>query len=109
MKPPCTVRKFASVSSMVVVILASYTVRMLEFFCYNACQGVSTMPSKKAHAELKVGDKVFIPGEDLRGVVSDVHPHEAVVKLESGEHRKFALESVHRDPTLNEISDFVDH
>lgn len=67
------------------------------------------MPSKKAHAELKIGDKVSIPGEDLRGTVSAVHPHEVTVKLESGDHRKFALESIHRDPTLDEVSDFVDH
>lgn len=67
------------------------------------------MPSKKARAELKLGDKVTIPGEDLRGVVSAVHPHEVIVKLESGEHRRFALESIHRDATLDEISDFVDH
>ena len=67
------------------------------------------MPSKKAHAELKVGDKVTIPGEDVRGIVSAVHPHEAIVKLESGEHRRFALESIHRDATLDEVSDFVDH
>lgn len=67
------------------------------------------MPSKKAHAELKAGDKVSIPGEGLQGVVSEVHPHEATVKLESGEHRKFSLESLHREPTLDEISNFVDH
>lgn len=67
------------------------------------------MPSKKAHAELKVGDKVSIPGEDLSGTVSAVHPHEAVVKLESGEHRRFALESLHREATLDEVSNFVDH
>jgi hypothetical protein len=67
------------------------------------------MPSKKAHAELKIGDKVSIPGENLRGVVSAVHPHEAIVKLESGEHRRFSLESIHRDATLDELSDFVDH
>jgi preprotein translocase subunit YajC len=67
------------------------------------------MPSKKAHAELKLGDRVTIPGEGLRGVVTAVHPHEAIVKLESGEHRKFALESLHREATLGEISDFVDH
>ena len=67
------------------------------------------MPSKKAHAELKPGDKVSIPGEDLHGVVTAVHPHEAVVKLESGEHRRFALESLHREPTLDEVSNFVDH
>ena len=67
------------------------------------------MPSKKAHAELKVGDKVAIPGEGVRGTVTQVHPHQATVKLESGEHRTFALESLHRDPTLGEISDYVDH
>lgn len=67
------------------------------------------MPSKKAHALLKPGDSVTIPGEDLRGTVASVHPHEVVVKLESGEHRKFALESVHREPTFDETSDFVDH
>ena len=67
------------------------------------------MPSKKAHAELKVGDNVAIPGEGLRGVVSAVHPHEVIVKLESGEHRRFALESIHREATFDEISNFVDH
>jgi preprotein translocase subunit YajC len=67
------------------------------------------MPSKKAHSELKLGDRVSIPGEGLHGVVTAVHPHEAIVKLESGEHRKFALESLHREATLGEISDFVDH
>ncbi|HTU81273.1 MAG TPA: hypothetical protein VMF61_04035 [Candidatus Acidoferrales bacterium] len=67
------------------------------------------MPSKKAHAELKLGDKVSIPGEGLKGVVTAVHPHEAIVKLESGEHRRFALESIHRDATFDELSDFVDH
>ncbi len=67
------------------------------------------MPSKKAHAMLKPGDRVTIPGEDLRGTVTAAHPHEALVKLESGEHRKFALEAVHREPTFQETSDFVDH
>jgi len=67
------------------------------------------MPSKKAHAELKIGDKVSIPGEGVRGTVSVVHPHEVTVKLESGEHRTFSHESIHREPTLDEVSDFVDH
>ena len=67
------------------------------------------MPSKKAHALLKDGDHVSIPGEGLRGTVTAVHPHEVVVKLESGEHRRFALESVRRESTLGEVSDFVDH
>ena len=67
------------------------------------------MPSKKAHAELKPGDKVFIPGEDLRGTVAAVHPHEVIVKLESGEHRKFSHESIRREATFDELSNFVDH
>ena len=67
------------------------------------------MPSKKAHALLKIGDQVSIPGEGLNGTITAVHPHEAVVKLESGEHRKFALESLHRRPIFDETSSFVDH
>jgi preprotein translocase subunit YajC len=67
------------------------------------------MSSKKGHALLKPGDDVSIPGEGLQGKVTEVHPHEVVVKLQSGEHRKFALESVHREGTLDEVSDFVDH
>jgi len=67
------------------------------------------MPSKKAHALLKLGDRVSIPGEGLEGTVTAIHPHEAVVKLESGERRRFALESLRREPTFEEISDFVDH
>ena len=67
------------------------------------------MPSKKAHAELKIGDKVTISGEGVRGVVSAVHPHEVIVKLESGEHRGFAHESIHRDPMFDETSNFIDH
>ena len=67
------------------------------------------MPSKKAHAELKIGDKVTIPGEGLRGTVSAVHPHVVTVKLESGEHRQYAHESVYCEATLDELSHFVDH
>jgi preprotein translocase subunit YajC len=67
------------------------------------------MPSKKAHALLKTGDRVSIPGEALHGVVTEVHPHEVVVKLNSGEHRRFAHESLHREPTFDETSGFVDH
>lgn len=67
------------------------------------------MPSKKAHALLKAGDKVSIPGEGLTGTVTEVKPHEAIVKLESGEHRRYALESLRRQPTFDETSNFVDH
>ncbi len=67
------------------------------------------MPSKKAHALLKAGDRVTIPGENLSGTVTAVHPHEVVVKLESGDHRRFALESVHREPTFDETSNYIDH
>jgi preprotein translocase subunit YajC len=67
------------------------------------------MPSKKAHALLKLGDTVSIPGERLHGTVTAVHPHEVIVKLESGEHRRFAHESIHREPTFEETSDYIDH
>jgi len=67
------------------------------------------MPSKKAHALLKPGDRVTIPGEGLGGTVTAVHPHEITVKLESGEHRNFAHESIVREATLDEASDFIDH
>ncbi len=67
------------------------------------------MPSKKAHALLKLGDRVSIPGEGLHGTVTAVHPHEIQVKLDSGEHRKYAHEALHREPTFEETSDFVDH
>ncbi|HEY1869149.1 MAG TPA: hypothetical protein VGG70_12705 [Candidatus Cybelea sp.] len=67
------------------------------------------MPSKKAHAELKIGDDVTIPGEGLRGTVSPVRPHEVVVKLQSGEHRSYSHESIEREATLDELSNFVDH
>lgn len=67
------------------------------------------MPSKKAHAELKIGDDVTIPGEGLRGTVSAVRPHEVVVKLQSGEHRSYSHESIEREATLDELSNFVDH
>lgn len=67
------------------------------------------MPSKKAHALFKLGDEVSIPGEKLNGTVTAVHPHEIVVRLESGEHRRFAHESVHRKPTFDETSNYIDH
>jgi hypothetical protein len=67
------------------------------------------MPSKKAHALLKLGDKVSIPGEKLKGTVAAVHPHEIVVRLESGEHRRFAHESLHREATFEETSNYIDH
>ena len=67
------------------------------------------MPSKKAHAELKIGDKVSIPGEGLLGTLSAIHPHEVTVKLESGEHRHYPHESIRREATLDELSNFFDH
>lgn len=67
------------------------------------------MPSKKAHALLKLGDRVSIPGEKLQGTVTAVHPHEIIVRLESGEHRGFAHESLHRQSTFEETSNYIDH
>ncbi len=61
---------------------------------------------------LKVGDRVFIEGTTEEGTVKAIHPHEAVVRVAvpgGHEDRKFALESLRLDPTLNEASRFVDH
>ena len=61
---------------------------------------------------LKVGDKVFIDGTDERGTVKDVHPHEITVRVETPqghELRKYAHEDLRLDPTLGEVSIFVDH
>jgi hypothetical protein len=61
---------------------------------------------------LKSGDRVFVDGTDEEGVVKEVHPHEAVVRVAvSGGHedRKYALESLRLDPTMSEASNFIDH
>ncbi|HTU71520.1 MAG TPA: hypothetical protein VMF11_14555 [Candidatus Baltobacteraceae bacterium] len=61
---------------------------------------------------LKPGDKVYIDGTQEEGVVKDVHPHEVTVRVEvAGGHelRKYALEALRLDPTLGEVSKFVDH
>ncbi|HUA09956.1 MAG TPA: hypothetical protein VMA98_11890 [Candidatus Acidoferrales bacterium] len=61
---------------------------------------------------LKIGDHVFIDGTSERGTVKEVHPHEIVVRVEvpgGHETRKYPLESLRRDPTLGEVSNFVDH
>jgi len=61
---------------------------------------------------LKLGDKVYINGTNQEGVVKEVHPHEIVVRVEvSGGHedRKYAQEDLRLDPTMDEVSKFVDH
>ena len=61
---------------------------------------------------LKVGDKVFINGTKDEGIVKEVHPHEAVVRVAVAgghEERRYALEALRRDATLNEASNFYDH
>ena len=63
-------------------------------------------------AELKLGDHVRIPGEDLEGRVVGVHPHsiEVVVLVDGkNERRHYAHESLQRIPTLDEASGYVDH
>jgi hypothetical protein len=69
---------------------------------------------KKAgpRAELKLGDHVRIPADDVVGTVTDVHPHDVTVKVTiDGEtvHRKYAYESVVREPTMEEASHYIDH
>ena len=61
---------------------------------------------------LKVGDRVYIDGTREEGTVKDVHPHGVVVRVKvSGGHedRTYAHEDLRRDPTLGEVSKFVDH
>jgi hypothetical protein len=64
------------------------------------------------HPMLKPGDHVVIDGGPLSGTVKHVHPHEAIVEIDTGdghESRSFALESLRRDPTMSEVSEFRDH
>jgi hypothetical protein len=61
---------------------------------------------------LKVGDRVFINGSDEEGTVTQVHPHEIAVRVKvpgGHEDRKYAHEALRLDPTLNEVSKYVDH
>jgi hypothetical protein len=61
---------------------------------------------------LKIGDRVFIDGTEEEGTVKHVHPHEVVVRVKTAqghEERKYAHEDLRLDPTISEISDFVDH
>jgi hypothetical protein len=63
-------------------------------------------------AELKLGDHVRIPGEDLEGRVVGVHPHTVEVELLADgkdERRHYGYESIERIPTLDEASHYVDH
>jgi hypothetical protein len=67
---------------------------------------------EKVDTMLKAGDRVFIEGTNQEGVVKEVHAHEATVRVAvpgGHEERKFAHESLRLDPTLGEVSNFVDH
>ena len=60
----------------------------------------------------KVGDHVYIDGTQEEGTVKEVHPHEIVVRVVvpgGHETRTYALEALRLDPTLAEVSKFVDH
>jgi hypothetical protein len=61
---------------------------------------------------LKPGDKVRLNGTSDEGTVREVHPHEAVVRIEvpgGHEDRRYPYESLRLDPTMDEVSHFVDH
>ena len=61
---------------------------------------------------LKVGDRVFIDGTKEEGTVKEVHPHQALVRVVvpgGHEDRKYALEDLRLDPTMDEVAKFVDH
>lgn len=60
---------------------------------------------------LKAGDRVFIDGSNEEGTVKEVHPHEVVVRVKTTqghEERKYTYEDLRLDPTMNEVSDYVD-
>jgi len=61
---------------------------------------------------MKIGDKVYIDGTKEEGIVKDFHPHAILVRVEvpgGHEDRKYALEDLRLDPTMDEVSKFVDH
>ena len=61
---------------------------------------------------LKRGDRVYIDGTNEEGTVVDVHPHEIVVRVEvpgGHETRQYAHEALRLDPTMSEVSEFIDH
>jgi hypothetical protein len=61
---------------------------------------------------LKAGDHVFIDGTSEEGTVKEVHPHEVVVRVATAdghEIRKYTYEDLRLDPTLGEVSKYVDH
>lgn len=63
-------------------------------------------------AELKIGDRVRIPGEDREGRVVGVHPHAIEVEVlvdGKNERRDYAHESLERIATMDEASRYYDH
>jgi hypothetical protein len=61
---------------------------------------------------LKAGDRVYIDATTEEGTVKEVHPHEILVRVAVGgghEERKYAHEDLRLDPTMSEVSKFVDH
>jgi hypothetical protein len=61
---------------------------------------------------LKAGDRVFIDGTKEEGMVKEVHPHEVVVRVntpQGHEDRKYAHEDLRLDPTMDEVSRYIDH
>lgn len=61
---------------------------------------------------LKAGDRVYIDGTQEEGTVKEVQPHEVLVRVKvpgGHEERKYAHEDLRLDPTMSEVSKFVDH
>jgi hypothetical protein len=61
---------------------------------------------------LKTGDRVHIDATREEGTVKEVHPHEIVVRVQvpgGHEDRRYAHDDLRLDPTLGEVSHFVDH
>ncbi len=61
---------------------------------------------------LKVGDRVFIDGSNEEGTVKEVHPHDVVVRVKTAQghdERRYSYEDLRLDPTMGEVSNYVDH
>jgi len=61
---------------------------------------------------LKAGDRVFVDATKEEGTVKEVHPHQVIVRIVTPtghEERRYAVEDLRLDPTMDEISNFRDH
>ncbi len=63
-------------------------------------------------AMIVAGDRVRIDATDEIGTVTEVHPHEVHVRVQTAtghEVRRLAYEDVLLEPTMTEATGFIDH